>query len=79
MDDLITWLRAQIDRQERIALKASPGPWKANAEHDEVIAVDDVVLADGFALNEPQFRRPSRRWRQPSTVCCCGAWCWTAR
>lgn len=56
MDDLITWLRAQLDRQERYARKASPGPWKANAEHDEVIAVDDLVLADGFALNEPQLR-----------------------
>jgi hypothetical protein len=56
MTDLATWLRAQLDEDERIALAASPGPWKPNAEHDEVLAVDDERVADGFALSGNQLR-----------------------
>jgi len=56
MDDLVTWLRARLDEDERVALAASPGPWKPNAEHDEVLAVDDVTVADGFALSGNQLR-----------------------
>jgi hypothetical protein len=56
MDDLITWLRTQLDRRERQALAASPGLWRPNAEHDEVVAADDVTVADGFALSGPQLR-----------------------
>lgn len=48
MDDLITWLRTQLDEDERIAKAASEGPWRANddtypeaiyaAEHGEVVS-----------------------------------------
>ena len=27
-DDLITWLRDQLDDDEQVALKATPGPWR---------------------------------------------------
>jgi hypothetical protein len=56
MDDLVTWLRAQLDDHERVARAASPGPWRPNAEHDEVLAVDDITVADGFALSGNQLR-----------------------
>ncbi|MGW9399379.1 DUF6221 family protein [Streptomyces sp. NPDC055642] len=50
------WLRAQLDEDERIARAASPGPWRANAEHDEVLAVDEITVAEGFALSGGQLR-----------------------
>jgi hypothetical protein len=30
MDDLVTWLRAQLDEDERVANTATSGPWKAD-------------------------------------------------
>ena len=30
MDDLVTWLRAQLDEDERYAREARPGPWTAD-------------------------------------------------
>jgi hypothetical protein len=56
VDDLVQWLRAQLDEDERIARAASPGPWRANAEHDEVLAVDEITAAEGFALSGGQLR-----------------------
>ena len=56
MDDLVQWLGQQIDDDERIARAASPGPWRANAEHDEVLAVDEITVAEGFALSGGQLR-----------------------
>lgn len=53
---LVPWCRAQLDEDERRALAAPPGPWRANAEHDEVLAADDIPVADGFALSGPQLR-----------------------
>ncbi len=35
MDDLITFLRAQLDEDERIARAASPGPWEWLTENGE--------------------------------------------
>jgi len=56
VDELIAFVRACLDRVERLAREASPGPWKPNAEHDEVLAVDDITVADGFALSGNQLR-----------------------
>lgn len=56
MDDLVQWLRAQLDGDERAAEAASPGPWHVNAESDEVLAVDGITVADGFALSSRQLR-----------------------
>ncbi|MFH8540331.1 DUF6221 family protein [Streptomyces tendae] len=39
-----------------LALAASPGPWQANDEHDEVLAVDGITVAEGFALSGRQLR-----------------------
>ncbi|MDX2766418.1 DUF6221 family protein [Streptomyces europaeiscabiei] len=33
MDDLVQWLRAQLDEDERIAKAATPGPWRAHDTH----------------------------------------------
>jgi len=56
MDDLIAFLRARLDEDADLALTASPGPWRPDEEHDEVLAVDDIVVAEGFALSGRQLR-----------------------
>ncbi|MGW4703253.1 DUF6221 family protein [Streptomyces sp. NPDC004285] len=56
MDDLIAFLRARLDDDAELALAASPGPWHPDEEHDEVLAVDDVTVAEGFALSGRQLR-----------------------
>ncbi|MFE7513814.1 DUF6221 family protein [Streptomyces sp. NPDC057540] len=56
MDDLIAFLRARLNEDADLALAASPGPWHPGEEHDEVLAVDDIVVAEGFALSGRQLR-----------------------
>jgi hypothetical protein len=60
MDDLIAFLHARLDEDEKEAATASPGPWHANPEQDEVVAVDGETVADGFALNSQQLRATVR-------------------
>jgi hypothetical protein len=55
-DDPLSRLSAGLDRAQQLALAASPGPWHPNAEHDEVVAVDDITVCDGFALSGNQLR-----------------------
>jgi hypothetical protein len=54
--DLADFLLARIAEDEEVARGASPGPWHPNAERDEVLAVDDITVCDGFALSGPQTR-----------------------
>lgn len=54
--DLVVFVRARLDEDEAAAGAASPGPWHVNAESDEVLAVDGVTVADGFALSGRQLR-----------------------
>lgn len=56
MSDIADFLRARYAEQRALALAASPGPWQANGEHDEVIAVDGITVAEGFALSGRQLR-----------------------
>lgn len=56
MTDLVSPLLEAIGETERLALAASPAPWRANAEHDEVDAEDDITVCYGFALSGPQLR-----------------------
>jgi hypothetical protein len=56
VNELTEFLRARLDERELLASKASPGPWYANAEHDEILAADDITVAEGFALSGPQLR-----------------------
>jgi hypothetical protein len=53
---LTDFLLARIAEDEQAALAASPGPWHLNAESTEVIAVDDIQVAEAFALSSPQLR-----------------------
>lgn len=55
-DRRVAWVRAQLDATEAAAKAASPGPWHLNAEHDEVLAVDDIEVAEIFALSNRQLR-----------------------
>lgn len=45
-----------LGEQERCALAASPGPWRVSEDGDEVIAVDDITVAEAFALSGNQVR-----------------------
>ncbi|MFJ9671349.1 DUF6221 family protein [Streptomyces sp. NPDC101221] len=56
MSDIADFLRARYAEQRALALAASPGPWQANDEHDEVIANDGITVAEGFALSGRQLR-----------------------
>lgn len=50
------FLNARLDEDEALARAAAPGPWHTNAEADEVLAVDGITVAEGFALSGPQIR-----------------------
>ena len=56
MDDLVQFLRARLDEDAELAQAASPGPWHPSDESDEVLAVDGITVADGFALSSRQLR-----------------------
>jgi hypothetical protein len=56
MTDLVSGVLTRISAIERLAELAAPGPWRPNAEHDEVLAVDDETVCDGFALSNNQLR-----------------------
>jgi hypothetical protein len=48
MDDLIAWLRAQLDDDERVAAAAHVGPWRAERAAESVYADESsVVLMPG--------------------------------
>ena len=58
MDDLVQWLRAQLDEDERIAREAKPGPWHAEggsvyATHPTDEVVDYSESADHIAEWDP--------------------------
>jgi len=50
------FLQARIAEDEAVARAASPGPWHTNAESTEVLASDDIEVAEGFALSGTQLR-----------------------
>lgn len=56
MSEIADFLRARIAERRALAEAASPGPWHANKEHDEVVAADGITVADGFALSGRQLR-----------------------
>lgn len=68
--DMSSWLRQQIETRKALAESASPGPWTANAEHDEVLAVDGERVADGFALSGNQLRNTVDHivWNDPRQI-----------
>ena len=53
---IVEFLEARISEDKALARSASPGPWHVDAESTEVLAVDGIVVADGFALSGPQTR-----------------------
>ncbi|MCX4605484.1 DUF6221 family protein [Streptomyces anulatus] len=57
MTDLADFLRARIAERRAIAEAASPWPWKINPDDpEEVLAGDDILVADVFALSSNQTR-----------------------
>jgi len=53
---LADFLRARYGEIRALAEAGSPGPWSVNAESDEVVAIDGITVADGFALSGRQLR-----------------------
>ncbi|MGW2940001.1 DUF6221 family protein [Streptomyces sp. NPDC001156] len=45
MDDLIQWLRVQLDEDVRIARAATEGPWSVNDE--SIITADGTEVVPG--------------------------------
>ncbi|MER7361901.1 DUF6221 family protein [Nonomuraea wenchangensis] len=68
--DMLAWTRQQIETRKALAESASPWPWSANAEHDEVLAVDGERVADGFALSGNQLRNTVDHivWNDPLKI-----------
>ncbi|MFE0470505.1 DUF6221 family protein [Streptomyces sp. NPDC058947] len=56
MSEIADFLRARYAERRALAEAASPGPWHANEEYDEVVAVDGITVAEGFALSGRQLR-----------------------
>ncbi|MEV6854720.1 DUF6221 family protein [Streptomyces microflavus] len=57
MTDLADFLRARIAERRAIAEAASPWPWKINPDDpEEVLASDNILVADVFALSSNQTR-----------------------
>lgn len=57
MTDLAQFLRARYAERRAIAEVASPWPWKVNpGDAEEVLAADDILVADVFALSGNQTR-----------------------
>lgn len=56
MDDLVHFLLARYDEEQELAELASPGPWHVNVDDDQVVAVDGITVAEGFALSGRQLR-----------------------
>lgn len=52
MDDLITWLRAQLDHREQLARKAHGAHWRAELREpmQHIITVGAGVVQDGVAM-----------------------------
>jgi hypothetical protein len=58
--NITEFLEARIAEDEAAARAASPGPWRTNAEATEVFALDDITVAEGFALSGAQLRATTK-------------------
>lgn len=54
--DIVGFIKARLDDEERTALDCPPWPWRPNAEGDEILAADGIPVAEGFALSGRQLR-----------------------
>lgn len=59
MDELITWLRAQLDDDERVARKCAPGPWVTQGEVRETYVVSSagIAVATGWLRDAEHIAR----------------------
>lgn len=85
MDELITWLRAQLDDDERVARAVRSGPWRTVIIPDrsgpdtvlELGGTDDRVVSTGFFDDDPV--RPAEaehiaRWDPARVLAEIAAW-----
>jgi hypothetical protein len=50
MNGLVTWLRAQLDEDERVARGATPGPWTVSRSGEDVHSYDQgLTVSEGFS------------------------------
>ncbi|MFG3127379.1 DUF6221 family protein [Streptomyces tendae] len=58
MDDLVQWLRAQLDDDERTARAATPGPWKQSGIGEYGWGVSFSVPGTGVEAADSDQGRP---------------------
>lgn len=54
--DLHAWITQQVDRVEALARAQPPAPWRHDADEEQVLAADNVCVAETFALSNQQQR-----------------------
>jgi hypothetical protein len=54
--DLHQWITQQVERVEALAHKCPPSPWRYDLDEEQVIAADDITVAEVFALSGRQLR-----------------------
>lgn len=52
--DLHAWIAQQVDRVEALATVQPPAPWRRDVDEDQVLAADDICVAETFALSNRQ-------------------------
>ncbi|MFC4587566.1 DUF6221 family protein [Sphaerisporangium corydalis] len=56
MNDLVAWLRSDIEHELALARAAGGAPWVGSTEHFEVQTVEGLTVVDGFEISDPRFR-----------------------
>lgn len=54
--DLHAWITQQVDAAEALAQAQPPMPWRYDSDEDQVLAADDIRVAETFALSNRQQR-----------------------
>lgn len=56
MPDLHEWITQQVAQVESLALAAPPAPWRYDPDEEQILAADDIQVAEVFALSNRQLR-----------------------
>ncbi|MEV6547992.1 DUF6221 family protein [Streptomyces sp. NPDC051597] len=54
--DLHTWITQQVDKVEALVRAQPPAPWRYDADEEQVLAADNIRVAETFALSNRQQR-----------------------
>jgi hypothetical protein len=68
IDEMITFVREQLDEDERIAREATPGPWAADDDQEVYSEVDDGPLNEPSVANCYRNPRTGDRGANPQHI-----------